>query len=153
MGSHSQTLQQARKPIGQLDFDGAIEVLSPIDDPTADELFALAEAYFLKAASTNHFSDLQRTHPPSADLLAQTALLALVQADDWEAYLDWAEDENHSAPWAMVANGIMGMDSRKERVAQAKELLSGQTEAASRSDCSGNPPALIPAHPVAKFVQ
>ena len=52
MGSDEQTLKQARKLIGQLDFDGAIDLLSPIDDPAADELFALAESYFLKATST-----------------------------------------------------------------------------------------------------
>ena len=52
MGSDSQTLQQASKLIGQRDFDGAVELLSPIDDPSPDELFALAEAHFLKATST-----------------------------------------------------------------------------------------------------
>ena len=33
MGSDSRILKQARKLIGQRDFDGGIEVLSPIDDP------------------------------------------------------------------------------------------------------------------------
>ena len=51
MGSDSQALQQARKLIGQRDFDGAIDLFSAVDDPTADELFALAESYFLKATS------------------------------------------------------------------------------------------------------
>ena len=52
MGSDSQALQQARKLIGQRDFDAAIELLSPLDDPSPDELSALAESYFLKATST-----------------------------------------------------------------------------------------------------
>jgi hypothetical protein len=37
MGSDSQALQQARKLIGQRDFDGAIDLLSPIDDPSFPE--------------------------------------------------------------------------------------------------------------------
>jgi hypothetical protein len=45
MGSDGQTLRQARKLIGHFGFDGAIDLLYPIDDPTADEGFALAEAY------------------------------------------------------------------------------------------------------------
>jgi hypothetical protein len=31
MGSDSQALQHARKLIGQLDFEGAIDLLSPLD--------------------------------------------------------------------------------------------------------------------------
>jgi tetratricopeptide (TPR) repeat protein len=251
MGSDSQALQQARKLIGQRDFDGAIDLLSPIDDPSPDELFALAEAHFLKATSTedgrqskaayrkaiaifpecyaecsrarqacrewaysarvlededelkrakeaglaispdaqlvvihyflkldqdappeereelidealridpdepnalstkasflvwegqwkrayelkrkaiNHFSDLQRTHAAFPDLLARTALLALIQGDDWEAYLEWGKDENRRAPWVIVADRIVGMDKKKERAGKAKQVLSGQAE-------------------------
>jgi len=251
MGSDSQALQQARKLIGQRDFDGAIDLLSPLDDPSLDDLFALAESYFLEATSTedkrkskaahrkaiklfpkchaecsdpkraswewawsaycladedevktakqaglaisddaqlvvihyflkrdenappeereelmdealridpnepnalstkasflmrkgqwkkayelkanaiNHFSDLQRTHPAFPGLLARTALLALIQGDDWEAYLEWAKDENGRAPWVIVADRIVGMGSRKERVGKAKELLTGAKE-------------------------
>ncbi len=250
-GTDEQTLKQARKLIGQKDFDGAIDLLSPLDDPTADELFTLAESYFLKATSTedkrkskgayrkaiqlypkcyaecsdpkracrewawsayclededelerakkaglaisddaqlvvihyflkrdhdappeerevvidealridptepnalstkagflicdgqwkrayelkakaiNHFSDLQRTHPAFPDLLARTALLAMIQGDDWEPYLEWAKDQNCRAPWVIVAEKIVGMGSKKERVAKAKELLSGEAE-------------------------
>jgi len=79
-----QTLKQARSLIGQRDFEGAIDLLSPIHDPTPDGAFALAESYFLKATSINHFSDLQRTHTAFPDLLACTALLALTQGDDRE---------------------------------------------------------------------
>ena len=251
MGSDSQALQQARKLIGQRDFDGAIDLLSPLDDPSLDDLFALAESYFLEATSTedkrkskaahrkaiklfpkchaecsdpkraswewawsaycladedevktakqaglaisddaqlvvihyflkrdenappeereelmdealridpnepnalstkasflmrkgqwkkayelkanaiNHFSDLQRTHPAFPGLLARTALLALIQGDDWEAYLEWAKDENGRAPWVIVAHRIVGMDKKKGRVEKAKQLLSGQAE-------------------------
>ena len=42
--------------------------------------------------------------------------------------MEWARDENDSAPWVIVARRIVGMDRKKERVAKAKELLSGQAE-------------------------
>jgi len=80
-----QTVKQARSLISQQDFDGGIDLLSPIDDPTPDGAFALAESYFLKATSINHFSAIQRTHTAFPDLLACTALLALTQGDDREA--------------------------------------------------------------------
>jgi len=115
-------------------IDGALRI-DP-DEPNAlstKASFLIKEgqwkkAYELKAKAINHFSDLQRTHAAFPDLLARSALLALIQGDDWEAYLEWAKDENRRAPWVIVAHRIVGMDKNKERVEKAKELLSGQAE-------------------------
>ena len=90
MGSDSQTLQQARNLIGQRDFDGAIDLLSSVDEPSADELFVLAEAYFLKATSTEDGRKSRAAYREAVKLLPK-------------CYADCAKPRQACREWAYSA--------------------------------------------------
>jgi len=94
MGSDSQTPQQARKLIGQRDFDGAIELLSPLDDPSPNELFALAESYFLKATSTEDGRKSKAAYRKAIKLFPQ-------------CYADCSHPRRACREWAYSARALM----------------------------------------------
>jgi len=54
VGSDTKTLKQARSLIAEGDYEGAINLIAPIDEPSADETYALAGAYFIHASTLQH---------------------------------------------------------------------------------------------------
>ena len=54
MGSNSTTLKQACSLIGARDFGGAIELLTPLDSPSPEETYTLANAHFFHASTLKH---------------------------------------------------------------------------------------------------
>jgi len=99
-GTDEQTLKQARKLIGQRDFEGAIEVLSPIDDPTGDQLFALAEAHFLKATSTEDGRKSRAAYRKAVKLYP-------------ECYADCSKPRQACREWAYSARVLEDEDELK----------------------------------------
>lgn len=56
VGSDTTDLKQARSLIGAHDYEGAIELLAPLDSPSPNETYALADSWFLHASTLKHKS-------------------------------------------------------------------------------------------------
>lgn len=250
MSSDNQLVFSARRFIGERDFDAAIELLSPLADPTPNEMYALADAYLLRAydeeskqksralyrkalklysscyaecsnppmacrawvvcayvladekellaakkaglrvgqdvqlfffhylllrdrqAPENEqekvvdealtiapfdynmltakasilmrrrewkrawecqhtaisYSDHVQGHVLFPRVLARTALLALVQGEDVQAFLEWGRELDWANAWVRLVDKVLALRSRTQQVAKAKELLTGEAD-------------------------
>jgi len=60
--------------------------------------------------------------------LVHAAVLSLIQGHEWEPWLTWARSVDAESTWVKAAERLFSLDTKKQQVERAKELLSGEAD-------------------------
>jgi len=83
-------------------------------------------AYELQGRAIARSTDDQREQPSFPRHLIRTALLSLLQGQEWKQFLQWARSVAPDSPWVEMGEKVFTLPTRKQQVSVARQYFTGQ---------------------------
>ena len=91
-------------------------------------------AYELQIRAVARSTDDQREQPGFPRHLARTALLSLLQGQEWKPFLQWARSIAPDSPWVEMGEKVFALQTKKQQVSVAKQYFTGQVGVQERTE-------------------
>jgi tetratricopeptide (TPR) repeat protein len=91
-------------------------------------------AYELQTTAIARSTDDSREQPSFPRHLIRTALLCLLQGQEWKPFLQWARSVAPNSPWVEMGEKVFALQTKKQQVSVAKQYFTGQVGIQERTE-------------------